>query len=1060
MAQKRITENPTLNDEIVLEFTTPDDSGCLIADPYKVDKIVIYFIERSFVDPTLNEYTEDIYNSEKLAATIAAEKLACDSPTEENIFNAKKLRTDLESSVKSQKFYYKDATPVYTVGTDTFPAWLSTDLGNALIEKVDEDEEGNTLYGNFKYVWKPFSFREGDYFVCYTWTSVIAGTSKSSHQKFSITSVNVEANAIPSHFTPPEKYPTLLERYTPEMFKARLSEFDRTPDVLKKLNLAIADGFTVLENYANQLIDLYDANVLTEPLLPFLSNLFNLRLKTNDPYRWRRQIKTAVPLFKKKGTIGGLKESLDQAGVKFIKLTRLWQVISNHTWQEVFIYDGQNDIFILDRTALPLDLDNFELYIRYADSESWVALSSDYIMFDEVDGLSVLRWIGDTLSVSPITLAEGDSVRVIYKVREVMTGTQQTIEDYIRMLPLMDSRDERDNQYPAKNWNVRLIEETDPLFDIIIPTKNPFHDDIIFGQVRTEFPYSENIYNMEEYNGSIRNSKDPCDIDKNFVDPCHSGLSSKYNIDLEIEYLSNDRIVEAHDVLRECLPFHAVLHVMNIYGGINETVTPPEEDYEILVTFLQNAFTISGNAQMWFNRVMMKGLSGPQAVLRDSLAASSVVDSGTGTAYNDSVVLFCGEANFKSIGMITDGTAILKILSGTLAGEYNVDNPTPKTVELLSITEPINETNNIFSSRLALNQRAFSFRLSNPIDASSTINIYQDNLFKFIDASQSFSEFKSLWDVSQGYSTASWKIKIPAYSATPFNIVNVQSDGSLSLEDNGSLPSSSASPLSYTAYDQYNNEIFSSSSGALTVTYRGRTEVLNTSLHDVKNVFVIGDYQKISGTEYKIVGFKDGTDDQFYIDGYNGGNVAGASLTTFRRLLDNQVGYLSHKGLKIQISGDLESSLSINNGVNGVVATPLEDDHFKENYIVEINGNLYFIAEIDGNNPVGNTTITLEGPDAYWKTISGGGTSTTYNIYRYTKTQGVTIPGQQFDLESATFDTIDRRGRVTVGNDASGNEELHMLQSPKDNFLESTGQKEGIEFIIEYSDGTRKKGDI
>lgn len=122
MAQKRITENPTLNDEIVLEFTTPDDSGCLIADPYKVDKIVIYFIERSFVDPTLNEYTEDIYNSEKLAATVAAEKLACDSPTEENIFNAKKLRTDLESSVKSQKFYYKDATPVYTVGTDTFPA--------------------------------------------------------------------------------------------------------------------------------------------------------------------------------------------------------------------------------------------------------------------------------------------------------------------------------------------------------------------------------------------------------------------------------------------------------------------------------------------------------------------------------------------------------------------------------------------------------------------------------------------------------------------------------------------------------------------------------------------------------------------------------------------------------------------------------------------------------------------------------------------------------------------------------------------------------------------------
>lgn len=1060
MTQKRITENPTLNDEIVLEFTTPDDNGCLIVDPYKVDKIVIYFIERSFVDPTLNEYTQDIYESEKLAATIAAEKLACENPNEKNIFEAKKLRADLDSSVKSQKFYYKDATPVFTVGTDMFPAWLSTDQDNALIQKVNEDSEGNTLYGNFKYVWKPFSFREGDYFVCYTWTSVIAGTTKLSHQKFSIVSVDVEANAIPSHFTPPEKYPTLLERYTPDMFKTRMSQFDRTPDVIEKLNLAIADGFAVLENYANQLIDLYDANVLSEPLLPFLSNLFNLRLKTTDPYRWRRQIKNAVRLFKKKGTISGLKESLDQAGVKFIKITRLWQVISNHTWQEIFTYDGENDFFILERTALPIDLDNFELYIRYVDSDIWTSISSDYIIFDEVDDLSILRWVGDTLSVSPINLTMDDSIRVVYKVIEISTGTQQTIENYIRMLPLMDSRDERDNEYPIKNWNVRLIEETDPLFDIIIPTKTPFHDDIIFGKIRTEFPYSENIYNMDEYNGSIRNSKDPCDIDKNFVDPCHSGLSSKYNIDLEIEYLSNDRIVEANDVLRECLPFHAVLHVMNIYGGINEVVIPPEEDFEILVTFLQNAFTISGNAQMWFNRVMINGITGSQAVLRSDLATSSIVDSGTGIAYNDSVVLFCGEVNFKSIGMVNNGTAILKILGGTLAGEYNVDSPTPNTVKIASITEPINETNNIFSPRLALNQRAFSFRLSNPIDASSTINIYQDNIFKFTDESQSFNDFKSLWDVSRGYSTASWKIKIPAYSVTPLNIINVQSNGSIMLEDDGSLPSSSATSISYTAYDQYNNELFVSVSGVLVVTARGRTEVLNTTLHDVKNVFLIGDYQKISSTEYKIIGFKDGADDQFYIDGYTGGDVAGASLYTYRRLLDNKVGYLSHKGLNIQISGNIESSLSINNGENSLVAMPLEDDHFKENYLIDIDGKLYFMANINGNSPVGSTTIALDGPDSYWKTLVNGGTSTPYSIYRYIKTQDITIQGQQFDLEPATFDTIDRRGRVTIGNDASGTEEIKMLQAPKDNFLESTSQKEGVEFIIEYRDGTRKKGDI
>ena len=39
MAQKRISENPKITDEIIFEFTTPDDDGCLLADPYKVDKI-------------------------------------------------------------------------------------------------------------------------------------------------------------------------------------------------------------------------------------------------------------------------------------------------------------------------------------------------------------------------------------------------------------------------------------------------------------------------------------------------------------------------------------------------------------------------------------------------------------------------------------------------------------------------------------------------------------------------------------------------------------------------------------------------------------------------------------------------------------------------------------------------------------------------------------------------------------------------------------------------------------------------------------------------------------
>ena len=1061
MAQKKISENPKITDEIIFEFTTPDDTGCLLTDPYKVDKIVLYFIERSFIDPTVGEYVQDIYDTTKLQNTIAAEKLACENPTEENIFKAKKLRADLESGATQQTFYYKDATPVFTLGNEQFPAWLSTDPNNALIEKVNLDDEGNTVYGHFKYVWDAQGFREGDYFICVTWTSVIAGLTKSSHEKFHLLG-DTSATSVPSHFTPPEKYATLLEKYTPEIFKTRFSEFDRTPDVLQKINLATADGFTILENYANQIIDLFDANVLNEKLLPFLSNLFNLKLKSSDPYLWRRQIKRAIPVFKKKGTLSGLIESLDQAGIKFIKYTRLWQVISNYTWQEVFTYDGLTTTFVLERTALPVDLNNFELYIRYADSDVWEDLTIDYVQFNVIDGISVIEWVGDTLSVNPISLEVNDSIRIIYKYNDINSPSEQALEDYVRTLSLADTRDERDQDYPLKNWNVRLIEESDPLFDIVIPTKNPFHDDVIFGKVRTEFPFSENIYNMDEYNGSIRNSNNPCDIDKNFIDPCFSSLSSKYNIDIEIKNLSDDRIIEAYEVLNESLPFHAVLHVMNIYGGFEEAVAPPIEEIEALLTYKQEDFVISGNAQMWFNRAMKGALSYSQ-VLRNALASSSLVDSGSGTAYNDNVVLFSPEVNFSQIGVISDGTGILKILGGSLAGNYNVINPTGNTIEVNTVSEPLNETNSLFpTSLMGLDSRAFSFRISNPVDYSSNINIYQDNIFAFTDSSQDFNSFKSLWDVNEGYTTGSWKIKIPAYSLTPYDILNILPDGTLLLQNNGSLPSLSVSSLSYDAYDKDNNLLFSSTSGKIEVTSRGRTEVLDIGLNDIRNICQVGFYQKISGIEYKIIGFVDGVTNEFYIENYTGGDVIGTTIEIFQRVVDGKVGYMSHKGHKIQISGNLESSLGISNGANNLVATPLENDYFKESHLIEIDGKIYFISEIDGNNPVGYTTITLEGPDEYWQTLGAGGTSKSYSIYRYVKTQDVTIEGQQFDLPDVTFTRIDRRGSEMIGNSENANPimSISSTDSQKDNFIETLNQNEKIQFIIDYQDGTTQKGEL
>jgi hypothetical protein len=532
---------------------------------------------------------------------------------------------------------------------------------------------------------------------------------------------------------------------------------------------------------------------------------------------------------------------------------------------------------------------------------------------------------------------------------------------------------------------------------------------------------------------------------------------------LEIEQLSNDRVMEANEILTESMPFHAVLHVMNIYGGINELVEPPVEYLDMLVKYFGNDFVISGSSQMWFNRAIKKGSTG-FSVLRDELASSELVHSGSGTAYNDEIVLFSGDVNFERVGMLKDGTSVLEILTGSLAGEYNITDPTKNTVVIASMPEPIDVVNSTFSARLAINQKAFSFRVSNPISAAvGTCDIYQDNLFKFSDSSNEFSSFKSLREVSNGMAVASWKIKIPSYSVTPYEIIDIMPDGSMILEDNGSLPPSSATGLTYMAYDQYGNELFTSYEGVLSVSSRGRTKVNNSNLIDVREIFLVGDYQKISGSEYRLSGFIDGEDDQFYLENYGDGDMIGYTLEMSRRVVDGEIGYLSYKGIKLQSSGNLESSLGVSNGFNNLISTPLEDDSFKENFLVEMEGDLYFMSEIDGDNPSGQTTTALQGSENYWKTLSAGGTPVSFNIYKYTKTVDVTIPGQQFNLPEATFQRIDRRGNEVLGyvtENVTPMMPMLPLSSGGEAVSETTSQSESVQMTIEYKNGKKEKGEL
>jgi hypothetical protein len=1043
MATVAPDQNPQVLDTVLFNLPTPDANGCFLADPYMVNSVVVYFVERDFADLNENQYDNIIQDDAASAAADAAEAVACANPTAANIQQAKTLRSQANSLAFTSPFYYNDANPVTVVGNADYPAWLTTDQSNAFIT--------HTGTGQFQYAWNSYGMREGDYFVCWTWTPNPAGDTISNSFKFNLAGNSVVTTSIPTHYTQPDKYYTLLTTYLPETYKTLITDTDRTPDVLDRFNQAVALGFTAVENLANQIVDLQDANSTAEAFLPLLARYFGITLKTQDPALWRRQIKQAIPLFKKKGTIGGLQEALAQAGIRMAKVTRLWQIISSYTWQDAFTYDGTNDTWELSKTpVMPIDPTNYAVYLRPEGQPSYMQLGTDYVSFGtDMDGNPTVTWAGSGLMIDPIDLVAGDIVKVLYVYKSVPDSPHQTIENYVRSLPLADQRDETKQQYPLKNWNVRLIEEDDPLFNVVIPDKFPFMDPLIYGKVRTEFPYSENAYNADEYNGSIRNSYNPCDIDKDFLDPCTACLGSKFNIDLEIENLSNNRILEAQDVILEFVPFHAQLQTMNFTGGITEFITPPLEEIEVLVSVSGGDFVLCGEGQMWFNRAMKGGLT-THIIDRSMLASSDIpISNQAGTAYNDYITIWSSSVLFDNIAMSTDGSALLEVFAPSPnAGTYNLSNPSRNTAVVTGATEPLNTS-------------AFTFRLSNVLTSGTLCNIYQNNSVTLLDANNPFPSVLSLFDVTYNGATGPYTVLIPAYSATHYQVNSVFPDGSLELLDHGeTLPTSNVTNVAYTLYDENGAVVSSSTTGGLTIAVRGRVQSLDSSIQDIHNMIRGTCYVVTGGSQYLIDGFVSPTDDaEFYIDGYAGGDMAGTTLTIYQRIVDNEIGYFSHRGLELQVSGNLETTLNIQNGANPP-ATPLENNDFMENYIVTINSQDYLISMINGNSPPGYTTITLAGPDNYWKTLGAGGTSVNFTVTHFTK-ETITVPGQQFDLPAHTFPTYDRGGREVIDQQTNNDPPVGVSMVGKGAGLtEVVEQSEGISFEIEWADGSKDQGNI
>lgn len=1042
MAIKTINENPKITDTIFLEIGTPNTLGCFASDPYRVDSVTIYYVERDFLGKNYGEYTKTTILASLEAKLASAQKILCDDPTPDNIATVQRILSEIDSKGQRATFHYKDRVIVKNIGTSANPAWLSTDVDNALLTLEDFDEDGNAQFGHFSYEWNPNgSIREGDYFMCWTWTPNISGEKLSAHVQFTIEGDPNSVMTIPTHVTDSDKYEILLERYLPEMYKFTLADVDVTPNTLDTLNISIAQGFTFLEDMANQIIDLFDANALHESMLIYLSNLFNLKLKSDDPTLWRRQIKEAVPLFKKKGTLSGLTDAFAQAGMDLIAFTQYWQIVSPYTWTESLLV-GDSPTLKLAKNSLiePIDPDNFGLWLKRAGYTTYTELSDDYILFDVADdGYITITWIGDELS-SPIELFEGDTIKILYQYAEIPGVTEQGFEDYIQSLPLADQRDEDAQLAPLKNWNVKLIEETDPLFGVLVPVRHPFHESLIFGHIRTEFAYSENIYNMDEFNGSTRPSNDPCSIDKKFIDPCGACLSSTYSVDIGVQELSNDRMLEAQEILREFTPFHTQVHSLNFSGEVNEFVLSPVETIETLVTIDYAQFILSGNSNPFFTRMMYRGLTDENYIIdREQLTDQLTVLSGKlGVAYNDEIILISPDISLQNAG-ISHNNHIVEVLSPSgNAGTYTIKNIENNIAKIASaVSEPVDEA-------------AFTFNVYNVLYSTSFSNITRDNLCELTDDSIDFSLLgvKTLWDVlhTPDYSGGTWKVSIPAYSATAYEIIKIV-ENTLILQDTDSLPTTSTTGITFTLLDDNDVSKGSSTIGVLDVTERGYIDINDTQVVNLSDILRVGDQINYDGNDYTV---QELDDRNFWIADYSDGVVAGADIYTKRHVVQSAIGYFGYKGLRLTTWSDHEAEFGMINGSNPPPATQQKDDSlFKENFMFLINGDYFKIVSIDERE------VVLDGREQNWTTLDAGGTTVAYSV--------IHLPTKEVNIGLLAFDGLNRNGKDPIIEEIESLVDQSVVvaalsMSSGSGIQENISQDEGISFIIENSNGDITEG--
>jgi hypothetical protein len=991
------------------------------------------------------------------------------NPQLDLIAQEQEMKRLLATSTSRIESYYSEANTVFCVGencTDNSGSiWVDGGDNSTSAFVLKEDPENGLYY--FEFLWEPGSLREGDYYLCYTYTPINGGEKITDYIHFYVKADITNDVAIPTHATPPNKYKTLFNAYTPEMYKLNYTPSDKSAITIDRLNDSVGDAFAGVEDQAARIIDILDANVTPEMYLKYLSNFFGISLTTQDPTRWRGQIKKAIPLNKKKGTLSSLKTGLQLSGMTLNEYIQYWQVDSSlgttspYFWTESFVYESSYS-FNLKKVSIGKN-SNFELQVMKQDANQLNRFFTTYalanINLSNINGVTVMTWVGDNLAV-------GDIVKLTYQLKELPSDKISPYQ-YFQTLDYQDTRDVQFCDLPPKNWNIRLIDEKDPYFPFLVPVRNPFADPPVFGQIRTVFPYSENIYNMDEYNGSLRDSNNPKDIDNKYMEPCSGGISAHFCLDITIENLGDFSLQECQDIINAYTPFHSVFCHIIFSGSFSDYVLPPDENLDILINYVYDDFMLAGSAQQVFTRGSSHYLVN-EFVNRNQLTESlGNVATGTLNIYNDYLNITCLDPsiNFNSLQLNSDSTKVLLSINSPSVYAGNYLNAIDGVFE-----NGIRIKTGVFAESPTVLTNTFNYNLYNVL-YSGNVRVVDATEFTVTDPNFAI-ELKSLnlktkYDVQNGLATAPWKIII--YSNT-YNITYVNNNY-VYIENDGTLPFTNESNKSFQILDSLNNVMYSSSEGVYQTCIKAKiSAVTNGDLNGLASICVLNPNYKIVlqdsyNDRYTFIKFMDENQQSFLIDGYQATiTPATIAVSVLQELIGNKVGKFTYSGLKIQKPVSWPA-------FNDPSTYVLRSGNFPENYLLKLTSGTdsYYklVLRSDEFDPASSNYVHIDGKFITCGTTSTSSpTSLSYELKKYAPYED---PSALATYDGEKLFYYNRSGSETINMDIYNVGEytgftvtgFAPMSAKNDSTISSEVQiKDGIVFTIEYLDGNVEEGEL